>query len=409
MKFLVLYLESFRFALGALRENLLRTTLSLLGVTVGIFSIIGVLTMVDALERSIKESLSFLGDKVIYVEKWPWIFQPGYPWWKYVKRPQPTLEEYEFLQRNLTKASAVGVFGIKGGLSIKYNTSSISDIYIQGITYHYNRISDIRVEKGRYFSQQEADNAYDVILLGYTIAKDLFDIENPVDKVVKIKGRKFRVVGVLSYQGQNLLGAPSTDNIGIIPFHTLGRMFEVGERGVSPSIAVKGFENDQKLEALEGEVVGLMRNYRGLRPIEEETFAINRPEMFATFLDGIIAVLTLAGAVIGSFSILVGGFGIANIMFVSVKERTNIIGIQKSLGARNSFILSEFLFEAILLSLIGGAFGLLLVYGLTFISTDTFVIVVGLDKLWVGVGLACVIGVVSGIIPAYTTSRLDPV
>ncbi len=409
MKFLVFYFESFRFAWGALRENLLRTLLSLLGVTVGIFSIIGVLTMVDALERSIKESLSFLGDKVVYVEKWPWIFAPDYPWWKYIKRPQPTLEEYEFLQKNLTSASAVGVFGIRGGLSIKYGSSSISDIYVQGITYHYNKIADIRVQQGRYFSSQEADNAYDVVLLGFIIAKDLFGQESPVNKTVKIKGRKFRVVGVLNYQGQNLLGAPSTDNICIIPFHTLGRMFEVGERGVSPSIAIKGFEADKNLETVEGEVVGLLRSYRGLRPTQEDNFAINRPEMFATFLDGIIAVLTLAGAVIGSFSILVGGFGIANIMFVSVKERTNIIGIQKSLGARNSFILSEFLFEAILLSLIGGGLGLMLVYCLTFVSTDTFIVKIGLDKLWIGLLLASVIGVFSGIVPAYTASRLDPV
>ncbi|WP_027001799.1 ABC transporter permease [Hugenholtzia roseola] len=403
-----LFWESLRFGMAALRENILRTVLSLLGVTIGIFAIIGVLTFVDALERGIKDSLSFLGEKVIYVQRMPWIFEPDYPWWKYFSRPNPTIEEYEFLRKRLTKASAVSVFTVRGGFTIKYKENSVSGLAVQGITHSHAEVADIPVEEGRYFTLPEADYSAEVVILGHTLAAELFGLENPIGKFVKLRGEKFKVIGILKKQGENLLDAPSNDNICIIPYFTYVKKF-ASKRGVFPTIAAKGFENDTDLQDLEGEMRGLLRSYRGIGAKQEDSFALNRPEMFAKFLDGIIAVLTLAGAVIGSFSILVGGFGIANIMFVSVKERTNLIGIQKSLGARNEFILFQFLFEAIFLSVIGGFFGLILVSLLSFLSTDTFVIVINYGNILLGLVIALLIGLSAGVIPAWIAARLDPV
>ncbi len=402
--------ESLIFALGALKENLLRTILSLLGVTVGIFAIIGVLTMVDTLNDSIKSSLSFLGDKVIYVEKFPWTFGNDYPWWKYFRRPNPTYDEYRFLEKNLAWASATSIFAVRSGINVKYKNSSAKGVVMQGISYAHNRVADIRIETGRYFTVQEMDNGRNTVLIGATLAKDLFQGADPTGQNIKINNTPFTIIGILKKQGDNLLGAPSVDNLCIVPFKSMLKLFTAKRnRGVRPQIAVKGFESDGGLQELENEMRGTLRAYRGLKPLEDDNFALNRPEAFAQFLDGLIAVLKMAGWFIGSFSMLVGGFGIANIMFVSVKERTNLIGIQKSLGARNYFILCQFLFESIFLSVIGGLAGLLLVSTLALFSTDTFVISLNSTNIAIGLIVSSVIGVLSGIIPAISASRLDPV
>jgi putative ABC transport system permease protein len=403
--------ESLLFALGALKENLLRTILSLLGVTVGIFAIIGVLTLVDTLNDSIKNSLSFIGNKVIYVDVFPWTFGKGeYPWWKYIKRPNPTYEEYKVLEKNLTQASAVSVFAVRGGLNVKYKNSSAKGIVMQGISYAHNKVADLRIEEGRYFTEQETESGRNVILIGATLAKDLFGSVNPIGETIKINNIPFNVIAVLKKQGDNLLGAPSTDNICIAPFKSMQKMFiSTRRKGVRPQIALKGFESDTGLQELEYEAKGVLRAYRGLKPLEEDNFALNRPEALFDFIDGIIVTLKIGGWLIGSFSMLVGCFGIANIMFVSVKERTNLIGIQKSLGAKNYFILFQFLFEAIFLSVIGGLAGLLLVSMLSFLSTDTFVIKLTTLNIIIGLGVSSIIGVLAGIIPAISASRLDPV
>jgi putative ABC transport system permease protein len=403
--------ESLLFALSALRENLLRTILSLLGVTVGIFAIIGVLTMVDTLNGSIRNSLSFIGSKVIYVDVFPWSFGKGeYPWWKYFRRPNPTYAEYKFLEEKLTQASAVSVFAVRGNLNIKYKNSSAKGVYMQGVSYSHNKVADLRIENGRYFTIQEMDNGKNTVLIGATLANDLFGSANPIGENIKINNTPYAIIGVLRKQGDNLLGAPTTDNLCVVPFKSMLKLFVSNKRrGVRPQIAVKGYDTDEGLQELENEVRGVVRAYRGLKPLQEDNFALNRPEAFFEFLDGIIAALKVAGWLIGSFSMLVGGFGIANIMFVSVKERTNLIGIQKSLGARNYFILFQFLFEAIFLSVIGGLAGLLLVSSLGLLSTESFAISLNSTNIAIGLIVSSVIGILAGIIPAISASRLDPV
>ncbi len=401
--------EAFGFARQALRENLLRTTLSLLGVTVGIFAIIGVLTLVDTLDNSIRKSLSFLGNKVIYVEKWPWSFSDNYPWWKYYRRPYPTLAECEFLEQNLTWASAISIFDFKGGLTIKYKNNNVSSVLAQGISYRHNQVSDIDIKDGRYFTKAEIDRGVYVVILGANIAEELFDTQNPVGNFIKIKGIKFTVAGVIEKQGDNLLGTPSNDELCIMPYKTLAKVFATLKRGLSPTIAAKGFNTDRGLVELENEIKGMMRSYRGIRAAEEENFALNRPEAITSTLDNIIRILTIASWIIGGFSILIGGFGIVNIMIVSVKERTHIIGIQKSLGAENYFILLQFLFEAIFLSFLGGGVGVMLVSILSVFSTDTFPIALTFKNVFLGLGISCSVGIISGIVPAISASLLDPV
>ncbi|MGF1533928.1 MAG: ABC transporter permease [Bernardetiaceae bacterium] len=402
--------ESFSFAISALQENLLRTLLSLLGVTVGVFSIIGMLTFVDSLEKGVKGSLNFLGEDVIYVEKWPWEFSDNYPWWKYVKRPQTTYEEYRFLKKNLKEASAISIFAVRGNNVAKYKNNSLGGTAILGISQNHHQVSDMPLAKGRYFTGSETETGASVVIIGSNVAKELFAREEPIGKDLKLKGQKFRVVAVLEAQGDNLLGAPSNDGAVYIPFRRMTQLFYSGKRrGVSPTIAVKGYATDQGLVELENEIRGLMRIKRGLRPLEDDSFALNRPEVFAAFVESLSRVLGLAGSVIGLFALLVGGFGIANIMFVSVKERTHIIGIKKSMGAQRVFILMEFLFEAILLSLIGGIVGLLLVGLVSLIPLGSFELVFSAANMLIGTVIAVLIGILSGLIPAVFAARLNPV
>lgn len=409
MIYLRLIAESFRFAWQALRANLLRTILSLLGVTIGIFAIISVFTLVDSLERNVRDSMSFIGDKVIYVEKWPWSTGGSYPWWKYFQRPEATEREFRHLERYITNSNGVAIFASKGGNTFKQSNNSYSDGNLMGVSYDYPKISEVPIIEGRYFTPQESDAARNVMVIGDEVASTLFPYGNPVGQNLKVAGQKFTVIGVIEKQGENMFGMPNMDQMGMIPYTTFSKMYDVGPNGMGSTIALKGRDDDPGLMELEYEAKGLMRNIRGLRPRDEDNFAMNRPEMIQDAIGGFFEVVGLAGWVIGGFAILVGGFGIANIMFVSVKERTNIIGIQKSLGAKNYFILFQFLFEAVFLSLLGGGIGILLVFLLTLIPQDLMKISLSVGNIILGLGVSAVIGMLSGIIPAVLASNLDPV
>jgi putative ABC transport system permease protein len=413
MLFIRLIFESLRFALNELRVNLMRTILSLLGVTIGIFAIIGVLTVVDSLENSIKASLAFIGENVIRVDQFPWDFDdPNYPWWKYMRRPQASYNEFDFLTENLDQGNFMGIciFAARENVTLKYESSSYRGSILLGATYGYSDVYEVPVEKGRYFSPSEINFGSNVTILGADVASSLFGNREPIGKDIKIRGLKFVVIGVMKKQGENLIDTPSNDDFCLISYASFRKLYYSGPRwGIASIIAVKGTEDDVGLIRLENDMRGLLRIKRGLRPIEEDNFALNRPEAFADLIGNVFDVIGMAGWVIGSFSILVGGFGIANIMFVSVKERTHIIGIQKSLGAKNYFILFEFLFEAIFLSMLGGSIGLCFVYLATFVPTGNLVLTLSVKNIIMGMGVSSVIGTVSGIVPAALAARLDPV
>lgn len=400
--------ESFLFAWGALRTNLLRTFLSLLGVTIGIFAIITVYTLVDALEKNIRDSMSFLGKDVIYVQKWPWTFEDDYPWWKYIKRPPVNYQEYKLLQNRLQQDASVAIFATAGRRTIKHENVSMESVSIQGITYNFQDVSDVRIAQGRYFSLQELELNRPYTIIGAEVASVLFGNENAIGKEIKIKGRNFKVIGVLVRQGSGFLGTPSSDNNCIISFGLFTKLFKVGRMGIEPIIAARPNEGQDGV-GFEYELKGTMRALRGLKPAEEDNFALNRPEMISNVIGEVFKVVGIAGTVIGGFAILVGGFGIANIMFVSVRERTSQIGIQKALGATNYFILWQFLFEAVCLSVIGGTAGLFLVSLITLIPQDFLAITLSPKNIFTGLGISAGIGIMAGLLPALAAARLSPV
>ncbi|MFZ5970918.1 MAG: ABC transporter permease [Bacteroidota bacterium] len=408
-----LIVESFQFAWRALRANLLRTILSLLGVTVGIFAIIAVFTLVDSLEKNIKDSFDFLGAGVLYVEKWPFMVTGDEPWWEYLRRPNVSYKEFKLMESSLQHASAITIFAARGNAIIKRGSSSIGQIGLRGGSIGYDDIFEMNIERGRYLTSDEVEAGRNVVVLGYEVANALFpNNEDPIGQDVKIKNLKYRVVGVVQKEGQSFLGTPSNDYGAVIPYQSFRRLYQTGTGAwneTTSRIGVKGYDNDIGLVELENEIKGIMRSKRGLRPAEKDNFAVNRPEVIANAVSGLFDVVGVAGWIIGGFSILVGGFGIANIMFVSVKERTSIIGLQKSLGAKNYFILFQFLFEAVFLSLIGGLGGLFLVFLMTLAPFGDLEVVLSFKNVVLGLGVSSAIGVISGIVPAAVAARLDPV
>ena len=410
--FLRLLKESLVFSFKSLVVNPIRTLLSLLGVTIGIFTIIAVLSTVDSLERSIKDNLSFLGTDNLRVEKWPWDFtNPGYEWWKFWKRPEPIYREYEFLRDNLSSAESVEITSSKGGVNVKYLNNSSSIDNLNGIVYENKFFNDWEFVSGRFFTQNETLTGANAAIIGHKIMKDLFKTpENAIGKQLKIKGRSFTIIGVQKEQGEAFGGGDSFDRQMSIPFNSFKKIYKVGQKGSNAVIRIKGIsDNDPGLVNLEYELKGLLRAKRGLKPIEEDNFAINRPEYLASFVSTIFSTISIAGWVIGSFSILVGGFGIANIMFVSVKERVPIIGLQKSLGAKKYFILMQFLFESSFLSIFGGLCGIFFVFLLTLPDLGSFDLVISLKNIIIGVTISSLIGILAGFFPALFASNLDPV
>ena len=410
--FLRLLKESFVFSFNALIANPVRTVLSLLGVTIGIFTIIAVLSTVDSLEKSIKDNLSFLGTDNLRVEKWPWDFNnPSYEWWKFFRRPEPTYREYEFLKENLVNAESVEILTSREGVNVKYSNNSSRVDNLNGVVFENQFFGDWEFIAGRFFTQNETLAGSNAAIIGYKIMEDLFKTPDfAIGKQLKIKGKSYTIIGVTKEQGESFGAGDSFDRQMFIPFNSFKKIFKVGRKGSNAVLRVKGNgDEDPGLINLEYELRGLIRAKRGTKPIEDDSFAINRPEYLASFVSTIFGTISIAGWVIGSFSILVGGFGIANIMFVSVKERVPIIGLQKSLGAKKYFILMQFLFESSFLSIFGGLFGIFFVFLLTLPDLGTFDLVISLENVILGVTISSVIGILAGLLPALFASNLDPV
>ncbi len=408
MLFLRLLKESALFAVNALRVNKLRTFLSLLGISIGIFTIITVFTIVDSLERNLTNSVEKLGDKVLYVQKWPWVFGGDFPWWKYFNRPNPSYREYEELQKRMQHVDAICFQISMGNKVVKYKSNSVENISIIAGSHDFNKVQSMEFERGRYLSATESRSGRNYAVIGFSVAEGLFGTADPIGKDIKVLGRKVKVIGVLKKEGSDLLNTSMDENI-FIPINYARNLVDTRSDRYNPMIIVKGFPNAD-LNEVSNELKGAMRSIRRLSPREEDDFALNQSSMLTIQLQSLFGVVNMAGWIIGGFSILVGGFGIANIMFVSVKERTNIIGIQKSLGAKNYFILFQFLFESIVLCLIGGIIGLLVVYLITLAAGAAgFTLVMTMGNVVLGLSVSVIIGTVSGFMPAFSASQLDPV
>ncbi len=406
--YLRLLKESFGFAMNALRNNKLRTLLSLLGVTIGIFSIIAVLAAVDSLDKKIKKDLSSLDKNTIYLMRFS--FGPSeIPQWKREQFPDVKYDEYEYLKNSMNDLDQMGFQLFVKSESIKYQSASVSDVNIVPVSHEFIDIQGLEFEDGRFYNEPESNSGAAVIVLGNEIAQNLFENSNAIGKDVRLYGQRFLVIGVLKKQGAGMFG-DSNDTSVFIPVNFLRRMYGDNNDAMTPVILVKP-EKGVDMDAFKAELGQKLRNYRGMKSDEIDNFFINVLSGFTDLIDGIVGQMNVVGWIISGFSLLVGGFGIANIMFVSVKERTNLIGIQKSLGAKNKFILFQFLFEAVILSVIGGAVGLLLVWIISVVLTKAldFEFVLSMGNVFLGTGLAALIGLISGILPAITAAKLDPV
>lgn len=401
--------ESFRFALDALRQNKLRTMLSLLAVTIGIFVIIFVFTAVDTLRGKLQASVDKLGSNTLFIQKWPWVFEGNREWWKYANRPSPNLRDFNQLRERLENVRGVTFEISTSGRTIKYRSNSLEGININAATLDYDKTWNLDFQEGRYFTENEHNYGSPIAILGATVAENLFDGEPAVGKQIQVLGRRLTVVGVFKKEGEDMMGMSQDENI-LIPLNFARGIFDIQSDRYGPTITVRG-EDHIALKDMESEVMGALRSIRSLKPGVEDNFAINKANMISNQLDSMFQMVNIAGWVIGGFSILVGGFSIANIMFVSVKERTNLIGIQKSLGAKSYFILLQFIFESVMLCLLGGLLGLVCVQLFAWLisaAADTEIIL-DIGNIMLGITISITIGIISGFWPAYSASKMDPV
>lgn len=406
--YLRLLRESVLMAIHALVVNKLRTILSLLGVTIGIFAIIAVFTAVDGLENKIRSSVNEMGSNVVFVEKWPWEFGKDFPWWKYWVRPTASYKEMELLKQRSALAENFAFSASANDVTVKSGKNAVESATIDMVSHDYEKLYTINLSDGRYFTENESSAGSPVAIIGADVASTLLPGTDAIGKSINVKGRKFIVIGVFVKEGESMLGS-SKDKTVMVPVNYARRFLDISSDNLEPRIMVKGkagISNAQLMDELRGN----LRSIRRLRPAEDDSFALNETKLISNQLNSLFDMLTKAGWIIGSFSILVGGFGIANIMFVSVKERTPIIGIQKSLGAKNFFILFQFLAESVFLCLLGGLIGLFMVYlGTLAGSYAGLNLPLSLSNVVLGLSVSVIVGIISGLIPAYQASRLDPV
>ena len=408
---LTIAVSSFKIALQELRANKLRTFLSLLGVTIGIFCIVAVFTVLDSLERNIRTNVASLGDDVIYVSKWPWMDEGGeYKWWEYESRPSVQMSDLKSINRQSQTVNYAALSYRAGGLTLKQGQHELGGVTGQAVTEHFEKMQNFELGIGRYFSSSELLAAKNYVVLGKEVSDELFPgIKNPVGRSVTFLGKQFNVIGILKKYGENMTGFNFDRGI-ILPYSTIASIKDVNSPNANTTLMMKA-KTGLKVEDLSAETEGILRAERKIAPDAKNTFSINKLSQITERLNSLFAMIDVVGIVIAFFSLLVGAFGIANIMFVSVKERTKIIGLKKAIGARKSAILTEFLIEAITLCIIGGLIGIAIVVLLGIVLTNIFdfPVTLSLKNFTVGITISTIVGILSGYIPARSAAKLDPV
>ncbi len=400
--------ESILFAFSSLAMNKLRTFLSLLGVSIGIFSIVAVFCVVDALNQNIKDGLSVMNNNLLMVSKWSLIPEAGeeYQWWDMLKRPELEEEHFQHLADNIVGAKEV-VYSSTRNTKIHYKRKNVDGVTLMSSTRGMESIMYMEIEKGRDISPIEYENGRRVAVIGSEVAELLFENIDPIGKRIKIMNSDAIVIGVLKKSGESMVNIGNPDYTVKIPLGYGKSLYDAGTGG---DIFILHDDDVNKDEFI-SEVTSILRESRGLRPHEEIDFSVNQMTFIEDIIGQVMGVLNMVGWIIGGFSLLIGGFGIVNIMFVSVKERTPQIGIQKALGAKPYFILLQFLVEAAFLSLLGGILGISLVFlGIKLIPPiESFTIGLSFGNMIKGMIVSLTIGVLSGYIPAYFASKLEPV
>lgn len=397
-------------ALNELRVNKLRTFLSLLGISIGIFCIIAVLTLTNSLEMNIRSEMASLGSNVIYVQRFPWK-NTGNDWWKYMQRPMSNYSEYQKVKQRVQNASAFSYVYEMSGKTITRGDDYMDNVTMMAVTEGFDQIQKVDLAGGRFFTPMESSSTSMIIILGANIWEGLFgSAAEAVGSEVDFAGKPFKVVGVMRSYGQNMIGSFDYDNSVLLPYSAAREIVNDRTRWVDPFIMVKAAPH-VGVQQLKDELRGAMRAIRRLKPAQEDNFSLNELSMMASDTEALFSKINWGGAFIGFFALVVGAFGIANIMFVTVKERTGIIGLKKAIGAKPKFILQEFLIEAVVLCLIGGVVGMLLVFGITRLLAAVvfFKIYMPVWIVVLGLGISVLAGIAAGLIPAYSASRLDPV
>jgi putative ABC transport system permease protein len=407
--FFRLFKEGILFAVNSIIVNKLRTFLSLFGVTIGIFCIISVFTVLDWMENSIRDSINSMGSNVIYVQKYPWSFDNSLEWWEIIRWPSISVDDYQAVLNRSTKAEAVCLAVGQSG-SVKYRNNIASNAVVAAVTNDLEKVLAYEVEKGRYFSFYEYEHGTNVTVLGAEIAERLFENVDPVGKEIAVAGHKVRVIGVLKREGQGGITLSNIDQITLIPLNFGKNFINFRNRFVDGQMMIKA-KPGVSVQELSEEATMILRAARRLKPVETSNFSVNTATMLSSGFDAVFSGINIGGWLIGGFAILVGGFGIANIMFVSVRERTNIIGIQKALGAKRFFILQQFLVESVLLSVIGGILGILLIFFATLIINYLYEMNMYLTtgNIFLAIFISGIIGVVAGYAPAYSAAKMNPV
>jgi putative ABC transport system permease protein len=402
--------SSFKMALQELWKNKLRAFLSLFGVTIGIFCIIGVLATVNSLEYNIQSEIKSLGTNTIYIDKWEYSVGggPDYPWWKYQKRPSPKYEELAPIKER-TPTVAYAAFIISSRDNIEANGNVLSGSVVYGITPDFPNVQPVEIQNGRMMTAAEFETGANTAIMGNDVAVQLFGTEErALGKTISIRNRKVIVTGVMKKQGAQMLGGWEFDKSVCITYKFARTMFD--ERYADPLLIVKG-RDDISSKLLKDDLTGTMRSIRKLSPTQEENFSLNDINDFSDAMSEAFVSINIGGWAIAALSLIVGMFGIANIMFVTVRERTGQIGLKKAVGAKSSVILTEFLLESAFLCIIGGMIGLILVFIMTKIVTIIFhfPIFISTSNMLLSIGICIVVGVLAGIIPASQAARMNPV
>lgn len=407
----MMFKEAVALTFGFLRANKLRSSLSVLGITIGIFCIVAILTATHSLEQNIRANVDKMGDKIVYVQKWPWGFGGSYNWWEYLNRPEANIAEYKRLNKEADRSIVkdIAFFFDFGNNKVKSPLQEISDVRINAVMGDFFKINQWELATGRTFNSMELSKGKNAAIVGYSLALNLYNGQNPEGKSVLINGNKVTIIGVLAKQG-NAIGGPQYDDVMVLPAVFAQKFAKPNTPGVGSAIVINGYKNIE-LKTLDFEIKRIMRSMRKLRPKDKDNFAINKLTMVSDQLNQTFAMIDIVAIIIGGFSLLVGGFGIANIMFVSVKERTSIIGLQKALGAKQNFIMSQFLFEAVSLCILGAVIGIItvLLLGTMVSQLTSFKIFFSSTIFLVGVVVSVIIGLIAGISPALLAARMDPV
>jgi len=408
IKVLSILWNSFKMALQELKVNKLRTFLSLFGITIGIFCIIGVLATIDSLKSKIKNDLSSFGNNSVYIDKWDYSGGPEYPWWKFVKRPSPKIEEMDFVKKK-SELGANMAFFVQTQETFTNQDNILKGVNLYGITPEYRNIHAFNIGYGRYLNESEFNRGVPYAVIGYKVSEELYGkAAKGVGQTISYKGRRLLVIGVIEKQGSAIINGYDYDKSTIVSYNYFASVYNPDNS--NPSIMVQAKPGIPS-RALQEELIGIMRQIRKLSPTQEDNFTCNDVAQFKDQVESVFGAINQGGWAIAGLSLIVGAFGVANIMFVTVRERTSQIGLKKAIGAKSSTILYEFLLESAFLCIVGGLVGLFLVWVLTLALSSVlpFSIVIAPAIIVLAFSICIILGIISGIIPASIAAKMNPV